>query len=932
MKRRGNKSHKASSYAKIATECLWAEETQPGSDDMALVDSCPRPFKNVVICATGVTDKPTIFKQAVELGAVPTPAFTDKVTHLIAESHGGAKYGCAIERKIPILMPSWITENYQIWLQGDDVELEESMKGHRLPIFSDVVMSLSGITDLKRQATITKILKSHQGQLLQNIERPVRVTHLLCSGDEITDKIQLAEKFNRKGEANIRIVWEEWFWDSLDFGGRFDEAKYEVQNPRPTRKSLAESGTPPPPSSAVTSDEPESAVSPLPPAAVLKALQKSATTNSEEAEDELAFIKVLPAVTLQLWGGLLQKRGYQITDGEVILSPSKDGDSTKKKLPVMPASPSKPILAEGASVISSFRRANSFAPALHAKEPNASRQLPFRRTATTSAMTLGNNAQNAAGSSRVPLPEVAGGQQGNVWAPTSSAPVTKIFLGMTIRALGEAKAPNVRIAVEQLGGKMSNSDDEDVDFIVVRLISGSKIFCEEEDSIIRAKYRTECWLEKCLHEERICEPEENPAYVPLAISLPVSGAEKLILAFSGFDQSEVLSLQRLFRALGINHSKVFSRKCTHLLCPSGKGPKFDKAAEWNVPVVNMNFLRSMCIDGQIVLRPEFIVHGPSETEEPEIVPIDRKGKQKAVEQFKTHVAEEPMEIDQKGQPINDITNNSVNPIAPGKRAELTREPTLILPTTQSSGNFSFGLPNSLLSNSTGSFGRSSSFALPSGYVTPALNGAPHTVSPVKRHAASLTRDGTLPQLAPHQDDGDFFIPSSKSPSPMKSLDEKKEAFNRASLSPAKLDRAASDLQQRITSLLGKRPSDGDQVDAGAEQPTGRAKRSRPQRPKAPLRQSSRRNVIEAKARAASSSPPNEFAGQNNPFVDGRLGEESYEGLASVKGEDHSIRVMYEDPGQREEKERLLKLLQADNATGTTSSNGARRRSTRVGGF
>ena len=31
---------------------------------------------------------------------------------------------CALERKIPILKPSWITDSYQIWLRGDDIDLE----------------------------------------------------------------------------------------------------------------------------------------------------------------------------------------------------------------------------------------------------------------------------------------------------------------------------------------------------------------------------------------------------------------------------------------------------------------------------------------------------------------------------------------------------------------------------------------------------------------------------------------------------------------------------------------------------------------------------------------------------------------------------------------------------------------------------------------
>ena len=42
-------------------------------------------------------------------------------------------------------------------------------------------------------------------------------------------------------------------------------------------------------------------------------------------EDEKVFANVLPDATLLLWSKLLERRGYsnQITDGEVILSPSK---------------------------------------------------------------------------------------------------------------------------------------------------------------------------------------------------------------------------------------------------------------------------------------------------------------------------------------------------------------------------------------------------------------------------------------------------------------------------------------------------------------------------------------------------------------------------------------------------------------------------------
>jgi DNA replication regulator DPB11 len=111
---------------------------------------------------------------------------------------------------------------------------------HRLPIFSAVVVCPSGITDITRRTQINKLVTAHDDQYLKSLERPVKVTHLLCSGDEETEKMRDAEKFNSRGEAKIHLVGEEWFWDSPDFGGRFDDTTYQVRRPRPERKTLPE--------------------------------------------------------------------------------------------------------------------------------------------------------------------------------------------------------------------------------------------------------------------------------------------------------------------------------------------------------------------------------------------------------------------------------------------------------------------------------------------------------------------------------------------------------------------------------------------------------------------------------------------------------------------------------------------------------------------
>ncbi len=84
-----------------------------------------------------------------------------------------------------------------------------------------MILSISGITDVERRTQINRLLIQQKGVYAKELERPVKVTHLLCSGDDETDKMKYAEKFNQRKEANIHLVWEEWFWDSLEFGGEY---------------------------------------------------------------------------------------------------------------------------------------------------------------------------------------------------------------------------------------------------------------------------------------------------------------------------------------------------------------------------------------------------------------------------------------------------------------------------------------------------------------------------------------------------------------------------------------------------------------------------------------------------------------------------------------------------------------------------------------
>lgn len=139
------------------------------------------------------------------------------------------------------------------------------------------------------------------------------------------------------------------------------------------------------------------------------------------------------------------------------------------------------------------------------------------------------------------LPE----QQAASIAGPSSKPLTdqgllnynaRFFDGLTFRLLGEAKCSHVKAALEEAGGRIvGDSSDDPVDFIIVRLVryvvrltalatrmltsfSGSPLYREEVDEVSRSTYRTECWLERCFSEHRICPMDEHLSFTPLKIA------------------------------------------------------------------------------------------------------------------------------------------------------------------------------------------------------------------------------------------------------------------------------------------------------------------------------------------------------------------------------------------------------------------------------
>jgi hypothetical protein len=123
------------------------------------------------------------------------------------------------------------------------------------------------------------------------------------------------------------------------------------------------------------------------------------------------------------------------------------------------------------------------------------------------------------------------------------------------------------------------------------------------------------WLEQCIHYERIIDPSglSSPAYLrPAQAELPVTDAGNCLVSLTGFpiedEEPERIQLTRCLKEMGCKVTGPFSRKNTHLLSAHPDrvdvpASKERKASEWGIPVVGVDFVERMWVQGVIEPPP-----------------------------------------------------------------------------------------------------------------------------------------------------------------------------------------------------------------------------------------------------------------------------------------------------------------------------------------
>ncbi|KAG8756889.1 hypothetical protein FRC12_010438 [Ceratobasidium sp. 428] len=226
---------------------------------------------------------------------------------------------------------------------------------------------------------------------------------------------------------------------------------------------------------------------------------------------------------------------------------------------------------------------------------------------------------------------------GGVFA-APAAPAARVFAGKRIAAVGEARGATLYAALRTHGaiiiGELETPDPKgkgkakdtgstiilpsgEVDYYIVRLASESAREARTLDCY--DKFRTDCWVEHCIFEDRLCPAEDNITYAPLKIRLPVPGVEDIKLNWTGLNNDQESAAKRLVKVLGITVTETFAKRTnTHLLCGSKSGIKYQKALQWSIPLVDMNWLYNIAKEGHIpepskvgTNLPEDTTAGPS---------------------------------------------------------------------------------------------------------------------------------------------------------------------------------------------------------------------------------------------------------------------------------------------------------------------------------
>ncbi|KAI3654985.1 hypothetical protein MP228_000365 [Amoeboaphelidium protococcarum] len=517
---------------------------------------------------------------------------TTSTTHLVCGCTDSQKYRVAVERRITLISHEFIDycgDNFNDQETITLLDLKKVLTKFNMKPFDGLMICVTGISETDRN-NIEHLVVGNGGQFSKNLT--LQCTHLVSADPK-------SKKHLSAVEHGISVVSPQWIQASLSAGGRLLESDY-------------------PPSDSESDDKVFSG---------LKFLLMPGFTKMQ--------IDALTSIVIQC-GGFISNDFRQSAD--YVLCSQKEIDQShlkwqsgeavhytfvvqcqKQNILLNPAmfrvkvvdsnSQNVDVQQQSAIVVENSRSNNHYNSSLILKKKPVT---SVQELSQLFGMGDGTSSQQSIQSSRVNSSQrqSVGSQSGfkdlksalrlqrvNSFSKVSeektesSQSQAKIFDGLsfTVEGFTEKQQHVLRKAIESSGGNISES----ADYLVCPYTYSARKDCSQQAPTTV----TELWIEACIDSQQLLPSHSFPLYTLLSISVPLSELKDIQISISGFDGLKRVHLIKLIKHLGAQANEKFSKNVHYLLCAQKDGIKYEKALEWNIPVVDEVWLINIANTG-----------------------------------------------------------------------------------------------------------------------------------------------------------------------------------------------------------------------------------------------------------------------------------------------------------------------------------------------
>ncbi|CAG4990978.1 unnamed protein product [Colias eurytheme] len=627
-------------------------------------------MRGIVVTASGLSkqQKENIKKKVHWMGGIYSTVLTEETTHLISDTVLSDKYIKSVEKGIPIMSATWVEAVWEASLQLNINGSSSDFDCHRLPPFTNLQVTTSGISKREKQ-TIMKLVNENGGSFSGAFQ------------SETTDVVVLtkegigSEKYKAALEYGKACVLPSWVIDSAARGVALPLLKYKVTGAS-TSSPLAEHRLPDmslnfsritnlrPPSNFV--DETRSAdVTTLSGRMKLSQEVKKADMSMDrdivEAFEnfDMSLIKkagpIFDGFCIWVTGmeGVCRERAaacvsrcggvrYDAPHERVTHTAAGSQRAARAAVLALPAAPvlradwlahsvrAAAALPEGQYLFDTQATTpvKSRKPPIEQASPMSKRNLqllheplnlpPPKPVEVAPVDDIVNHylSQNLEPREKTPEPvpvpvsDDVTNQNPDITEDIGDDPteeIEQIFRGIKIEVQGLEEE-----AISEIGAEVSAAGG----LLVAKGGGGSYRLVPldwdcDDDSI---EYITVFWIKDCLSQQELVPLQyyHRPVSIPQTSGPgPLHGVVASLSTYSGLERA---FLDELAKLLGATTQLRFCRRTTatalastHLICPTASGDKYLGAVKWGLPAVRAGWLRACAAAGRRVSeRPHLV--------------------------------------------------------------------------------------------------------------------------------------------------------------------------------------------------------------------------------------------------------------------------------------------------------------------------------------